>query len=91
MAFQRALLGASVAAAILAGAGGGSAQEGGQPAGPVAVKGPTGAYLTLKERLSDKASDEQRVNNCGVPPERRGPTERPEGCKSGTTDTAPTR
>jgi hypothetical protein len=27
---------------------------------------------TLKERLSDKASDAQRVNNCRVPPERRG-------------------
>ena len=35
--------------------------------------------LTLKERLSDKASDEQRVNNCQVPPERRGPVPRP-GC-----------
>jgi hypothetical protein len=27
---------------------------------------------TLKERLSDKASDAQRVNNCHVPPGRRG-------------------
>jgi hypothetical protein len=27
---------------------------------------------TLKERLSDKASDEQRVDNCRVPIERRG-------------------
>jgi len=27
---------------------------------------------TLKERLSDKASDAQRVDNCHVPPERRG-------------------
>ena len=27
---------------------------------------------TLKERLSDKASDMQRVDNCGVPIERRG-------------------
>jgi hypothetical protein len=35
--------------------------------------------LTLKERLSDKASDEQRVNNCQVPPERRGRVPRP-GC-----------
>lgn len=35
--------------------------------------------LTLKERLSDKASDEQRVNNCQVSPERRGPVPRP-GC-----------
>ncbi|MGH7065414.1 MAG: hypothetical protein ACREET_15170 [Stellaceae bacterium] len=35
--------------------------------------------LTLKERLSDKASDAQRVNNCRVPPDRRGPVPRP-GC-----------
>ena len=34
---------------------------------------------TLKERLSGKASDEQRVNNCGVPPEQRGSKRRP-GC-----------
>jgi hypothetical protein len=27
---------------------------------------------TLKERLSDKASDNQRVDNCRVPVERRG-------------------
>jgi hypothetical protein len=32
---------------------------------------------TLKERLSDKASDAQRVDNCRVPPERRGPLPRP--------------
>jgi len=31
---------------------------------------------TLKERLSDKASDAQRVDNCHVPPERRGPVPR---------------
>lgn len=33
---------------------------------------------TLKERLSDKASDEQRVDNCHVPPEKRGPKPRPD-------------
>ena len=33
---------------------------------------------TLKERLSDKASDAQRVDNCRVPPERRGPVSRPD-------------
>jgi len=35
---------------------------------------------TLKERLSDKASDEQRVDNCKVPKDRRGTKVRPEGC-----------
>ena len=33
---------------------------------------------TLKERLSDKASDEQRVDNCHVPLERRGAKPRPD-------------
>jgi hypothetical protein len=33
---------------------------------------------TLKERLSDKASDAQRVDNCRVPPERRGTVPRPD-------------
>jgi hypothetical protein len=32
---------------------------------------------TSKERLSDKASDDQRVDNCGVPAERRGSVSRP--------------
>ena len=34
--------------------------------------------LTLKERLSDKASDAQRVDNCRVPPDRRGTVPRPD-------------
>jgi hypothetical protein len=33
---------------------------------------------TLKERLSDKASDNQRVDNCHVPAERRGSAARPD-------------
>jgi len=33
---------------------------------------------TLKERLSDKPSDPQRVDNCRVPLDRRGPTARPD-------------
>jgi hypothetical protein len=32
---------------------------------------------SLKERLSDKASDNQRVNNCHVPVDRRGLVPRP--------------
>jgi hypothetical protein len=35
--------------------------------------------LTGKERLSDKASDEQRVDDCNVAPERRTRA-RPTGC-----------
>ncbi|HEU0154675.1 MAG TPA: hypothetical protein VFQ82_01295 [Stellaceae bacterium] len=44
--------------------------------------------LTLKERLSDKASDAQRVNNCRVPPDRRGPVPRP-GCPTKPVASAP--
>ena len=43
---------------------------------------------TLKEQLSDKASDEQRVDNCGVPPERRGPVPRPD-CRAEETASVP--
>ena len=43
------------------------------PAPPVPSK-------TGKERLSDKASDEQRVDNCKVPPERQGTAARPDAC-----------
>jgi hypothetical protein len=33
---------------------------------------------TGKERLGGKASDEQRVDNCKVPPEQRGSKPRPD-------------
>ena len=36
---------------------------------------------TIKERLSDKASDEQRVDNCNVPAYRRGAKKRPDCAK----------
>lgn len=35
---------------------------------------------TLKERLSDKASDPRRVNDCKVPPEKRDGRKRPTRC-----------
>jgi hypothetical protein len=35
---------------------------------------------TGKERLGGKASDEQRVDNCRVPLDLRGPTPRPANC-----------
>ncbi len=37
-----------------------------------------GQLLTGKERLSDKGSDERRVDNCRVPRERRGVKARPD-------------
>jgi hypothetical protein len=39
---------------------------------------------SLKERLSDKASDEQRVDDCGIPAEKRGASRRPTACASAT-------
>ena len=39
---------------------------------------PASRALTGKERLSDKASDEQRVDNCSVPADRRGSKPRPD-------------
>ena len=35
---------------------------------------------TAKERLSSKSADEQRVDNCKVPLESRGPKPRPDRC-----------
>jgi hypothetical protein len=35
---------------------------------------------TAKERLGGKATDEQRVDNCKVPLELRGPKPRPDRC-----------
>jgi hypothetical protein len=40
----------------------------------------TAPVRTAKERLSGKAADEQRVDNCKVPPELRGPKPRPDDC-----------
>jgi hypothetical protein len=45
---------------------------------------------TSKERLSRKADDEQRVNNCRVPAELRGSTPRP-GCPGEQTSVSTTR
>jgi hypothetical protein len=38
---------------------------------------------TAKERLGGKANDEQRVDNCKVPHELRGPKPRPDRCGDG--------
>jgi hypothetical protein len=44
---------------------------------------------TGKERLSSKASDEQRVDNCKVPQDLRGTTMRSDTCE-GKSQTIPT-
>jgi hypothetical protein len=38
---------------------------------------------TGKERLGGKASDDQRTDNCNVPPDLRGPKPRPDSCGDG--------
>jgi hypothetical protein len=63
---------------VLAGVGAGHGQDH-PPAKPAAAQA-MAPVKTGKERLGDKASDEQRVDNCKVAPERRGPKPRPEGC-----------
>ena len=44
---------------------------------------------TAKERLGVKASDEQRVDNCKVPLDRRGPKPRPDECGDGASTRSP--
>ena len=46
----------------------------------IAAASAQSAVKTSKERLGDKASDEQRADNCKVPPERWGKTVRPAFC-----------
>jgi hypothetical protein len=53
----------------------------GQPA-----PNPAGPTMTGKERLSTKWMDEQRVDNCKVPIDKRGTKPRPDACPQ-----APTR
>src|SRR5688572_29019409 len=69
---------ASVASAE--GLGGSTAEPGGEAASYPPQSEAVGTASTGKERLGGKASDEQRIDNCEVPPELRGPKERPDSC-----------
>jgi hypothetical protein len=51
----------------------------------VATASGQSAVRTGKERLGEKASDEQRVDNCKVPPERWGKVARSASCAQGAT------
>jgi hypothetical protein len=53
----------------------------GKAADTPAQQAPSEPPKTLKERLGDKASDDQRVDNCKVPAERRGSKARPDACR----------
>ena len=71
-ALQRSLIAAAILASLALGAKA-------QPLAPTQeTKGET--VRTGKERLSDKASDEQRLDNCKVPPERWGAKIRSDSC-----------
>ena len=50
-----------------------------QSAGAVAPSNST-VQLTGKERLGEKWKDEQRIDNCKVPLDRRGTKPRPDSC-----------
>ncbi len=45
--------------------------------------GPVSDGLTGKERLGKKWTDEQRIDNCRVPPDLRGAKPRPDKCSDG--------
>jgi hypothetical protein len=55
-----------------------------------ASSGGEAPILTGKERLGNKWNDEQRLDDCNVPLDKRGPIIRPDGC-SPPALTAPTR
>ncbi|MGV7218550.1 hypothetical protein [Bradyrhizobium sp. UFLA05-112] len=44
------------------------------------------ATLTGKERLGPKWTDEQRIDDCNVPPEKRGARLRPIACPNALTN-----
>lgn len=64
--------------ALAAMSGAASAQVAGAAAGAAASE-----PKTLKERLGDKSSDDQRVDNCHVPVAERGSKARPDDCSHG--------
>lgn len=54
-------------------------EAGPQTAPPLSER--SGAQLTGKERLGQKWKDEQRIDNCKVPLDKRGTTPRPGNCR----------
>jgi hypothetical protein len=65
-------VGASLVGAIAA--------ETASPSPPAQAPRRDPATMTLKERSGSKAMDEQRVNDCKVPYDRRGDHHRPVDC-----------
>jgi hypothetical protein len=52
------------------------------PSAPAVSHSSATELLTAKERLSEKWTDEQRVDNCKVPLDKRGSKPRPDTCAS---------
>jgi len=59
-----------------------SAQDRGPAKPPAALPASTPKILTGKERLGPKWTDEQRVDNCNVPLDKRGTRPRPDVCEN---------
>jgi hypothetical protein len=77
--YVTALLGLAISVAVAA-HGSVAAADPNQPAAAAFT-----SAKTSKERLSDKASDEQRVDDCKVPQARRT-RPRPTACQGGTAE-----
>jgi hypothetical protein len=69
----------AAAAVVLCFAEPAGAQDRAPIAAPVSTQNAP-ATLTGKERLGRKWMDEQRIDNCNVPPDKRGNRPRPSGC-----------
>jgi hypothetical protein len=58
------------------------AQDRSPTAPPAASPASAPRILTGKERLGPKWTDEQRIDNCNVPLDRRGTRPRPDACEN---------
>ena len=59
-----------------------SAQDRFPATSPAASPASAPRVLTGKERLGPKWTDEQRIDNCNVPLDRRGTRPRPDACEN---------
>ncbi len=78
-AFDRALLAALLSIGLAAAASSQEAKQGQHRAADAP------RILTGKERLGQKWTDEQRVDNCNVPLDKRGTRPRPSACSQTAT------
>ena len=77
-AFDRALLAALLCIGLAASA----SSQGAKQSKP---RSDGGRMLTGKERLGQKWTDEQRIDNCNVPVDKRGTKPRPSACSQTAT------